>query len=56
MPAGKPLEYFKQCLMSDSGESSDVQNADRAVDRKGWTHEVSEEKGDSIGNWIGGHS
>lgn len=49
------LECCKLSLMGLSGSFED-RNAERNVDNRGLTHEVSEGKKDSVENWARDHS
>lgn len=55
MKGKEALGCCKLSLMGLSVSFED-QNADRNVDSRGLTHEVSEGKGDSVENWARGYS
>lgn len=46
------ITYCKQNFMSHLVQNSQYQNADRKIDSKSQTHEVSGEREDYIGNWM----
>jgi hypothetical protein len=47
--AREALEFCKQTLKGDSGQSSEDQNPNRSVDTKGQTHKISGGNGYSVG-------
>jgi hypothetical protein len=49
------VDFYKQSLMDDSGESSKDKNV-RSEDSKDYAHKVSGGREDSIRNWVAGHS